>query len=87
MKTPVKKVLLQISLFIVQFSRRCLKTPSWTSFIKNQPPTDVFEAFVNSLSRVPSFSFLIEYNNLTKVIAATLFSINNPFLTLAPKIV
>ena len=56
-------------------------------FYKKSAPTGVFEAFVNSLSRVPSNSFLIEYNNLTKVIAATLFSINNPFLTLAPKIV
>ena len=48
---------------------------------------DAFEAFVNSLSRVPSSSFLIEYSDLTKVIAATLFFINNPFLTLAPKII
>ena len=57
MKTPIKQVLLQTSLFIVQFSKRCLKISSWT-FIKNQPKTDAFEAFVKSLSRVPSTSSL-----------------------------
>ena len=49
--------------------------------------TDAFEAFLNSPSRVPSTSSLTEYSYLTKVIAATPFSINNPFLTLAPKTV
>ena len=48
---------------------------------------DASEAFVNSLSRVPSSSFLIEYGDLTKVIAATVVFISNPFLNLAPKIV
>ena len=56
-------------------------------FYINEPQVDAFDAFVNSLSRVPSTSFLIEYNGLTKVIAATFFFINNPFLTLTPKIV
>ena len=42
-------------------------------FYINEPQVDAFDAFVNSLSRVPSTSFLIEYNGLTKVIAATFF--------------
>ena len=46
------------TLFIVLFSTRCLKTPSWTFFIKNQPQTYAFEAFAKSLSRVPSTSSL-----------------------------
>ena len=48
MKTPIKQVLLQTSLFIVQFSTRCLNIPSWTFFIKNQLKTDAFEAFGKS---------------------------------------
>ena len=43
-------------------------------FYKNQPQTDAFEAFVKSLSRVPSTSSLIEYSDLTKAIAATLLT-------------
>ena len=43
-------------------------------FYKNQPQTDAFEAFVKSLSRVPSTSYLINYNDLTKAIAATLLT-------------
>ena len=58
MKTPIKQILLQTALFIVQFSTRCLKIPSWTFFIKNQSKTDAFEAFVKSSSRVPSTSSL-----------------------------
>ena len=67
MNAPVKQVLLQVSLFIVRFRARCLKTPSWTSVISNQPKKDAFEAFVKSLSKVPSTSSFIEYSDLTKV--------------------
>ena len=68
MKTSIKQVLLQTSLFIVQFCTRYLKIPSWIFFIKNQPTTDAFEAFVKTLSRVLSTSNI--NSNLTKVIAA-----------------
>ena len=43
-------------------------------FYKNQPQTDAFEAFVKSLSRVPSTSSLIEYSDLAKAIAARLLT-------------
>ena len=69
MKTPIKKVLLQTSLFIVQFSTRCLKLPSWTFFIKNQPKTDAFEAF-SEISFKGSINQLFEHSDLTKVIPA-----------------
>ena len=38
MKTPIRQILLQTSLFIVQFSTRCLKTRSWTFFYKKSTP-------------------------------------------------
>ena len=37
MMAPIRQVLLQASPFIVKFSTRCLKTSSWTSFIKISP--------------------------------------------------
>ena len=54
MKAPIRQALLQKSLFIVQFRTRCLKTPSWTFFIKNQLQADAFEALAKSLLSVPS---------------------------------
>ena len=54
MKVPIRQVLLQTSLFIVQFSKRYLKTPSWDFLIKNQLQTDAFVAFGKYLSSVPS---------------------------------
>ena len=57
-KAPIRQVFLQASLFIVQLGTRCLKTPPWTFFIKNQLQTDAFEAFVKSLPSVSSNSSL-----------------------------
>ena len=54
MKGPIRQAYLQTSLFILQFSTRCLKTPSWTYVIKYQLQTDAFQAFVKSLSSVPA---------------------------------
>ena len=39
-----------IPVYTVKSSKKGLKTTSWTFFIKNQPQTDAFEAFVKSLS-------------------------------------
>ena len=71
MKTPIRHVLLQASLFIVQFSTRCLKIPSQTFFIKNQPQTDASEAFVKSHSRVSSTSSLRLLTSFTFVLQST----------------
>ena len=59
MKAPIRQVYLQASLFILQLSTRCLKTLWWTYVIKNQLQTVRFEAFVISLSSVPTTSSLI----------------------------
>ena len=57
-KAPIRQAVLQISLFIVQFSTRCWKTPSWIFLVKNQPQTEASEALVKSLLSVPSASSL-----------------------------
>ena len=65
MKAPIRQALLKTSLFIVHFSKRYLKT-SWSIFfMKNQLQTDVFVAFVKSLSS-------IEYHDLTNIIGPRL---------------
>ena len=56
MKAPIRQFILKTSLFIVHFSKRYLKTPSWTFFMKNQLQTDAFVAFVKSLSSFLSTS-------------------------------
>ena len=43
-------------------------------FYIKSTPKDAFEAFVKSLSWVPSTSSLTEYSDLTKAIAATLLT-------------
>ena len=58
MKATIRQVFLKTSLFIVHFSKRYLKTSSWTYFMKNQLQINAFVAFVKSLSSVLSTSSL-----------------------------
>ena len=55
MKAPIRQVLLETSLFIVQLSKRYLKTTSWTFNEKSAPnfQTDAFQVFHQVASRVP----------------------------------
>ena len=58
MTAPIRQLLWQTFLFIVQFSNRYLKAPSCSFLMKNKLQTDAFVAFVKSFSSVSSTSSL-----------------------------
>ena len=72
MKAPIRKVLLKTSPFTVHFSKRYLKTPSWTFFYKVSAPNGRICGFYE-ISFKSSINQL-EYHDLTKVITARLLT-------------